>query len=230
MANKSEMFKGLTATDIHPTFRTDLVTLGALSVDDASKLAQILVEDSRSVGPTSTAALANAVSQKLSVLKGQATPLARSARSFAIRIGRRDDNPASVVDDLIQMQIVSPTGRDALLKFLTVLREHRDELSGRTTRQQMISGGGYHLGGYSVFIDYRLTYDKFDLDDVSLDTYQPQVTGLVPVVTLELEIHHADEEKTFAIRLPEDDLVKMEQALKLARLQLAAAKKRVPGE
>jgi hypothetical protein len=179
--------------------------------------------------PTPTSTLSKSVSEKLGVPATQATSLARVARSFAARLGRTDDNPAFVSDDLIQMQVIPPTSRDVLLKFLTILRQHQAEFSNRTIRQRTVSGGGFHLASCSVFTDYRVAFDKFEIDDVDLDTYRPSVTGLVPVVTLELEIHAGDEEKTIAIRLPEDDLARIEQVLKIARLQLAVAKKQIPG-
>jgi len=229
VSNKSNMFKGLTATDVHPTFRMDLAVLPTLSPEKSAALAAVLVEDTNNLAPTSTALLSKLVSQRLGVPAQEAKSLTRLAKSFAIRLGHNDDNPAFVADDLIEMQVIPPTSRDVLLKLLTSLRQHQTEFANRNTRQQTISGGGYHLGSCSVFTDYRVAFDKFDVNDVDLDTYQPAVTGLIPTVTLELEVHEGDEEKTIAIRLPEVDLARIEDVLKVARLQLAAAKKQFQG-
>ncbi len=228
MTNKSEMFKGLTATDIHPTFRTDIASFVTLPLEKATALAQVLIDESRSQAATSAASLSKTISQKLDIPTTQSASLGRAGRSFAIRLGRNDDDPNLIVDDLVEMQVVPPTGRDALLRFLSALREQRNELSNRNIRQQTILGGGYHLASISVFTDFRLTFDKYSLSDINLESYQPIVTGLVPVVTLELEMHSKGEkEKTITLRLPEPDLVRIEEMIKVARLQLNAAKKRL---
>jgi hypothetical protein len=228
MANKSEMFKGLIATDFHATFRTDIAAFVPLSPDKAAVLAEIVIEDARNVVAASTSVLSKIICEKLGVPTRQSISLARAARSFSARLGRTDDEPGLIVDDLIQMQVIPPTGRDALLKFLTVIRQQRNELTKRLARQVAVFGGGYHLGDCSVFTDYRVAFDRIDPNDVNLDTYEPTIAGLVPMVTLVLEIHQAgEEEKAIALRLAETDLVKVEESLKLARLQLAAAKKRL---
>lgn len=232
MANKSEMFRGLTATDFHATFRMDIAAFAPLSQDKGAVLAEIIIEDARNVVAASISTLSKIICEKLGVPTKQAASLARAARSFSARLARIDDEPGPVVEDLIQMQVIPATGRETLLKFLTTIRQQRNELTKRLARQGAIFGGGYHLGDCSVFTDYRVAFDRFDRNDVNWDTYQPTIAGFVPMVTLVLEIHQVGEdEKPIALRLAETDLVKIEDALKVARLQLAAAKKRLaPGE
>jgi hypothetical protein len=223
------MFKGLAATDLNPNFRVDLVALSMIPAPLVATLAELLVEDSKNLTPTATSSLAKEVSKRLQVPFDQALSLTRAGRSFAVRLARNDDNSDYVADDLIEMQVVPPISRDVFVTFLTALRLHRAELTGRANRQGAVIGGGYHLGRWAVFTDYRVAFDRFDITDVDLETYQPSVSGLIPVVTLELELHMGDDEKTIALRLPEPDLVKLEQALKVARLQLAAAQNQFSG-
>ena len=215
MANKSEMFKGVAATDIHPTFKADLITLASLPVEDGSMLAVMTADDAREIPPTSVSALSKKVAQKFGLPSEQATSLARVARSFGSSYARRDDDPAGLADDLVAMQLIPASSRDVVVRFLTTLRPHAKDLMARSARQQATIGGGYHLQSSSVFTDFRAAFDRFDVTDVNLATFEPTVTGFVPVVTLQLDLHNGDDSKTVIVRLPESDLTILEETLKL---------------
>jgi hypothetical protein len=54
--------------------------------------------------------------------------------------------------------------------------------------------------------------------------------GLLPAVTLQLDVHGGDEDsKSISLRLSEVDLTDLENALKKARLQISELKKKSQG-
>jgi hypothetical protein len=230
VANKSKMFKGLTSSDLNVNFKMDVASLAQLPAGSAVALADLLVQDSKALTPTASVDVSKEVGKRLAVSSELAASLTRAGRSLANRLGRADDDPVLIADDLVETQVVLEANKKVLTQFLSGLRSHRADLTGRANRLAVITGGGYHLANWSVFTDYRLSFDRYDIGDVDLDTYKPTIAGLIPVITLELNLHMGEEEKSIAVRLSEPDLVKLEQSLRVARLQLTAAKERFPGD
>jgi|SRR6266404_758903 len=223
------MFKGLSATDLHPTFRSDLIAFTAIPSEKASLLAETMVADAKELSPTPISTLANVVSKRLGIPLEQARSSVRVARSFAVRLAKTDEDPTNLVDDLLSMELITPSAKDAFLRMLNILRQSRTELTGRENRQKNMLGGGYHLTGWGVYTDFRIAFDKYDISDVDLDNYQPTITGLIPIVSLELETKLGEKEETIVLRLSEADLAKLETALKVARLQLTTMQKYAHG-
>lgn len=191
MANRSKTFSGITSADLNPTFRADVATLAQLPSSTTSGIATLFLEDSGKLVPSSSASFAKDLSKSLALSIDQSVPVARAARFLANRIARIDDDPALIVEDLVGMQIVPATSKEALISFLVPVRERRTDVTARSNRLQLIAGGGSHISSMSVFTDYRVAFDKYDVSDVDLDKYQPTITGLIPIITLQLEVHLA---------------------------------------
>ena len=230
MVTKGKVFRGSVAADLRPAFRADVFQLALLPEANLQALANILVEDAKSLVPTKANTLAHKIATELHVPVEQSQALARGGRSLSSQMARADDNAADLADDLVSLEIVPQERRQAIYAFLAVIQRERSHFVARSSRLEITTSGGYHLTSVAAFTDLRAIFAESDYSKIDVAKYVPKVVGFLPTLTLELEIHRGDETtKSIAIRLTEEDLTNLENVLNVARVELAAVKQKAQG-
>lgn len=216
--------------DLQPSFRADMVQLSLLPELSLTVLADILLEDAKQQSPTRISTLASVITKELGVPEEQSRALARGGRSIASQLAKADDKPADVADDLVSLQIVPQEKRQGIYNFLVAIQRERSHFVARASRLGVSFSGGYHLASVSVFSELRAVFAESEISRNDIEKYVPVLLGLLPAVTLQLDLHGGDEDsKSISLRLSEVDLTDLENALKKARLQISELKKKSQG-
>lgn len=230
MQTKSKIFRGAALADIRPGFRADVSSLASLPASSLKMLANIVIDDARTLIPTKISALARIIAKELRVPSDRAQALARAARSLSSQAATMEDTAADIADDLVSLEIIPQELGPKVGAFLEATQAQRSVFVDRSTRQEVVSGGGYHLTSSAVFAEMRAVFADSDYSKINVDTYVPRLVGLLPIVTLQLDLHKGDEgPKSISIRLSEDDVADLENLLKIARIEIDAVKKKSQG-
>ena len=229
MATKTKLFRGVEQTDIQPGFRRDIQTLSALSAEQLAEIVRVLVDEAKLSGIANLTSQARKIVTRIGLPYEEARPLASVGRMLASRLAETGDAASDVADDLVQLQVLPVDRRGVIAGFLAGLQGASDVFRARRKQYESLSGGGYHLAGWSVFPEFRVVLSEPDVRKIALENFSPEVLGFAPSLTLELDLHGGEENKTISIRLGESDIVELEHALRAGRIELEAAKKKLEG-
>lgn len=230
MTTKSKLLLGTTPSDLQPSFRAGISQIASLPSSTADSLATLLVEDAKNHSPTNLPETAREINKALGIPYDEAHSLAGVGRRLGSRIAVLQDKASDIADDLVLLEVIPEEKKQNLLRFLETLEKGRAHFLLRSRRQEVVTSGGYHLAGWSVSTEFRAAFAESDYTRIDPDDYVPQFIGFIPAVTLEIHLHGGEEStKNISIRLPETDLASLEQALKIARTELEAAKTQLPG-
>ena len=225
METKSKLFRGIGAADIQPTFRAETAQLSSRTDADLQLLASALVKDAARSSPTGLVQLSREIHDSLGVDSNDARAMARVGRMFASRLAALGDAPEDVADDLVTLQITAADNQQKMVKFLKLLRERASLFEARQRRQETAWAGLYHLASSSTLAEFRAVFAESDYLRVKSETYVPRFLEFVPVVVLQMQLHGGEQDRSISVGLSEDELGQLEDLLKIARMELEAAKR-----